>query len=141
MPTANPARPVGVDTLLDLKQNKIQLGALNVSGLKKRLNYPEFIELVNNFDIFCLSETHTDTYDIIELKNYKFLAKHREQEYKRKSGGIGIFVKDTLTPFVNIIQSNTEYILWISICKTITKLDENILIGAVYVPPEHSRFF
>jgi hypothetical protein len=63
------------------------------------------------------------------------------QAFKRKSGGIGIYVRNNIAPFIDVIPNDSEYILWISIKKEFTHLDENIILGAVYLPPENSRFF
>ena len=46
----------------------ISIASLNVCGLKRRLEYPEFQELVNNFEVFCVSESKLDKHDIISLK-------------------------------------------------------------------------
>ena len=71
----------------------ISIASLNVCGLKRRLEYPEFPELVNNFDVFCVSESKLDKHDIISLKGYTYVSQIRKQRYLRKSGGIGIFIK------------------------------------------------
>ena len=54
---------------------------------------------------------------------------------------MGFFVRHTLAKYVDTIDSSSEYIGWIKISKTAHKLDKDILIGAVYVPPQQSRFF
>ena len=41
----------------------LKILCLNVCGLRKRLEYPEFIELTNDYDICCFQETKTDDYD------------------------------------------------------------------------------
>jgi hypothetical protein len=91
--------------------------------------------------VFCVSETHLDSFDIVDINGYTFLSKHRTQSYRRKSGGIGIYVRDEISPFVEILQNNSEYILWVSISKELTKQDENTILGSIYLPPESSRFF
>ena len=58
----------------------ISIGTLNVCGLKTRSNYPEFIDLINKFDIFCVTETKLDIYDNISIPNYNLLSKVRKQE-------------------------------------------------------------
>jgi hypothetical protein len=37
---------------------------------KCKCNYPEFIEMINDFDILCLVETKTDVCDIINIPGY-----------------------------------------------------------------------
>ena len=118
----------------------LKFGSLNVNGLKNRLNYPEFVEFIEKHDIFCVLETHLNDSDIVDIDGYVFFAKHRSQVYKRKSGGIGIYVRENIALFVNILENDTEYTLWININKHITNFDNDIVLGAVYLPPENSRF-
>lgn len=75
---------------------ELSLSALNVCGLKRRLNYPDFIEYIQKHDFSCVCETNTDSTDIVDIDGYIFLSKHRSQNYKRKSGGIGVYVKEGL---------------------------------------------
>lgn len=116
----------------------LKIGTLNVCGLKTRINYPEFTSLIHEYDIVCVSETKLDQYDIIECPNYKFLSKPRNEAYKRKSGGIGFFVNKSLMDRAVTLESACEYIYWLKI--TDPNHDE-IVIGAIYIPPETSRFF
>lgn len=121
--------------------NTLSIGSLNVCGLKRRNQYPEFVELVNNFDILCLSETKLDHTDVISCEGYTFFSQPRKQNYIRKSGGIGFFVRNHVTKFVKTIDSSSEYISWIKIAKQFHNGSEDILIGAVYIPPQQSKFF
>lgn len=98
-----------------LKNKSINIGFLNVSGLLKRKNYPDFVDYITSYDIFCIAETHLDDTDIVDIPGYIFLAKHRKQSYKRKSGGIGMYIKENLSPFVDFVENNSEYALWIKI--------------------------
>jgi hypothetical protein len=65
-----------------------------VNGLRKRIDYPDFVEHIHLYDIFCIVETHIDSCDVVNIDGYSFLSKNRMQPYKRKSGGIGIYVKE-----------------------------------------------
>ena len=112
-----------------------------MNGLKKRLNYPDFTDLVSSYDVFCLCETHIDDTDIVDIKNYNFIAKNRKKSYKRKSGGVGVYVRNEVTPFVQVLPNESEYALWLSILKDFTHYDENLILCTLYVPPENSRFF
>ncbi|KAL4237930.1 hypothetical protein ACF0H5_002640 [Mactra antiquata] len=75
-----------------IDSSNLKIGCLNVCGLEPRLNYPEFITMINQFSILCVVETKLDIYDIINVPNYSFYSKPRTANYKRKSGGIGFFV-------------------------------------------------
>ena len=65
-------------------------------GIKRRLFYPEFRELVDKYDIFCALETKHDDMDEISLEGYKFIHQTRKQKFLRKSGGIVVFVRNDL---------------------------------------------
>lgn len=64
-------------------------------GLRRKILYPEFTELVSQFDIFCVSETKLDDYGIINIDGYDFFSQCRKQKYIRKSGGLGFFFYKT----------------------------------------------
>ena len=96
---------------INFPHGNLKFGTLNVCGLKQRLQYPEFTKLINEFDIFCVTETKLDMYDIILLENFTFLSKPRMQKTKRKSGGIGVFIKSSLKDFIRIVESDCEYVL------------------------------
>ena len=86
-----------------------------------------------------VSETKTDETDIISIDGYSYKSKPRRQKYVRKSGGLGVFVKDELNKYVDIVESDSEYVFWIKISKIFTKLDQDIVLGSIYVPPSQSR--
>ena len=73
--------------------DSVNMAVLNVCGLKRRALYPEFVSLVNSYDMFFATETKLDDNDIIEIDNYSFISKTRKQKYKRKSGGIAALIK------------------------------------------------
>ena len=59
----------------------IQIGSLNVCGLRRRLRYPEFQSLISKYDVFCVQETKLDNIDVISLNNYTFLSQIRKQKF------------------------------------------------------------
>lgn len=119
------------------EQTEIKLGTLNVCGLKHRLNIPEFVSLLNSYDIFCVCETKLDSFDKISIPNYTFFSKPRSEPYKRKSGGLGVFVHNSLAASIDILDSDTDYIFWLK-C---TYYHQSLIVGCMYVPPEQSRFY
>ena len=87
---------------------ELKIGSLNVCGLKSRVQYPEFVELLNQYDVLCVSETKLDNADVISVQGYTFYSQPRKQKYIRKSGGLGFFVRDNLTklsPYSNQLLS------------------------------------
>ena len=96
---------------------------------------------MSNFDILCCSECKVDDYDEIELKNYTFYSQPRKQLYYRKSGGIGIFIKNSICKYVELIDTESDYVLWVKVKRGYLFAETDFIIGAVYIPPESSRFF
>ena len=119
----------------------MKVGTLNVSCLWNKLNYPEFLELVSSYDVFCAAETYLDSFDIADIENFDFISLPRSQEYKRKSGGIGIYVRSSLSMYIKVESCSSEYILWVSVDRPISGLQEKLMLGTIYIPPENSRFF
>lgn len=132
---------ISSESTFNQSKKMLKFGSLNVCGLKRKVLYPEFSKLVNDYDIFCVCETKLDRYDSIDVPGYVFFSQCRKQKFIRKSGGIGIFVKQTLSPYITLITSDSDYILWVSINKCAFKTDEDIHLGAVYIPPSDSRFY
>ena len=121
------------------------IGALNIRSLKKRYKYKEFSDIIAGCDILCCTETllkvsgKTNTVDI---DGYDFFSQARKQMVVRASGGIGCYVKTSLSSnHVNILESPSDYVMWLYISKAITHLGDDLLIGIVYIPPYTSDYY
>ena len=98
------------------------------------------MELVSGFDLFLVAETKLDTTDLIDISGYEFISKPRQQPSLRRSGGLGLFVKAELSKYIETIQSESDYVLWVKLDKSYMQSDKHIVFGIVYVPPTQSRF-
>lgn len=127
--------PQCVRTYCDLK-----ILSLNCCGVKKKLNYSEFQELVKEQDIVCLQETKTDDLDVIEIDGYEIKMKNRVKYGRVNSGGIILAYKQELSEFINIHETESKAVLWFEISKQLTNYEKNLLIGIVYLPPENSKY-
>ena len=96
--------------------------------------------MIQSYDLLCVAETKTDLSDIISFPNYTNFLQCRKQPFVRKGGGIGIFIKDELANYVTIIESESDYVCWLKLSKSCLNIDENLYLGAIYVPPVESRF-
>ena len=81
--------PLITDDMSFHLMNKLSIGSLNVCGLKRRIHYPEFIEIIQKFDILCLSETKLTDTDVISCDGFTFFNQPRRQKFIRTSEGIG----------------------------------------------------
>ena len=101
---------------------------------------PEFLNEISNFDIVCINETKTDSTDDLEIDGFKCFVKHRCELSRFKSGGIAIYVKNDISKYASVIDSASKYVLWLHVSKNVGGLDENLIIGAVNIPPENSKY-
>ena len=53
----------------------------------------------------------------------------------RRSGGIALYVKNNLISYVKVVMTECNFILWFEMKGCI--LDDNLLYGIVYIPPEN----
>ena len=95
---------------------------------------------MQNFDILCCSETKTDDTDVISILGYDCIMQSRKQKFTRRSGGLCIFVKREICKHIKIIDTSSDYILWINISSKLTNLNEDMLLGALYIPPTQSKY-
>ena len=128
-----------VNSLL-INNDEINVLSLNGCGLKRRSQYPEFIELVKNYDILCFVETKTDDMDEIDLPGYYVKMKNRSKISRVKSVGIILAYKEHLSEYICPIETESKYILWFKINKNLFHSYEDIIFGIVYVPPENSSY-
>ena len=118
----------------------MKCGSLNVCGIKRKIQYPRFRDLISNYDLFCVTESKLDNHDLVTMPGYKFISQPRRQKFLRKSGRIGVFVKDNISRHISVIDSDSDYILWLKLSKSFFKAEDDIIFGVVYLPPTDSRF-
>ena len=119
----------------------LSVGILNVCGLKRRILYPEFIDLAHNFDILCLSETKLLDKDVISCEEYTFFSHPRKQKFYRRSGGIGFLVRNRIANLVTAVESKSEYMAWLRVSKQYLGTEQDMMIATIYIPPQQSWFF
>ena len=125
----------------NLNEKVLKFASLNVCGLNTRLEYPDFVTYFSSFDIICYQETKVDEFDILSLPGFTAISQPRKQRQYRKSGGLAIFIKDNISQFCTQYKTESDYILWISIDKSVLDTDENVILGSIYIPPVQSRYY
>ena len=53
---------------------------------------------------------------------------------------MGIISKGQLEEFITEIKTDSDFVSWYRIDKTITGLTKDLLLGVVYIPPEGSKY-
>ena len=72
---------------------RLRIFSLNVCGLRSKTLFPEFHELISNYDIIGFQETKTDQMDDLTLPGFILKFKHRANLPRRRSGGIALAYK------------------------------------------------
>ncbi|MEW8546031.1 MAG: endonuclease/exonuclease/phosphatase family protein [Candidatus Thiodiazotropha sp.] len=119
----------------------LNIATLNVCGLRKRSQYPDFVEYFDRFDLICFVETKLEDIDVISIPGFQCFSQPRKQKYIRKSGGIALFAKDKFFEHCKYLVTDSDYIMWVSVDRSIASTEEDLIIGITYVPPSQSRFF
>ena len=127
-------------------RKNISIQMINVCGLKSKLDIPEFKDALEACDISLLCETKLDQVDedyilgVITPLKLKAFFKHRKTLSAWRSGGLCILYKENLEKYITYINSSCKLIQWILISKLLIGLDQDLIVGNTYVPPEGTRY-
>jgi len=118
----------------------------SVCGLRSKINMPEFRNILSDYDLVVRLETKLDDADEMWLNNFSgqlgFCAfiNNRKTLSVRRSGGIVVLVKTCLKQYIKSTRKNNEIIQWVLFDKKLFDGDKDLLIGGLYIPPEHSVY-
>ena len=127
-----------------MDKNTLRCLYWNIHGISSRIlgnknEDPEFLEIISDFDIICLSELHTNK--IISLPGFYL----KKQKFRRKNhkgpkigGGIAVYINQNIANNFRIIQNDNEDSIWIRCINS-----NDTVLGFYYCSPENgnSNFF
>ena len=90
--------------------------------------------------LYLCKKQKTDDIDTLKLEGYKLYMKNRNKAGSVSSGGIIFGYRDELAEYIDIIDTNSKFILWTKVSKRLHKLEKDLLVGVVYIPPENSKY-
>ena len=73
--------------------------------------------MVESYDLVCFTESKIDNTDIISFPGYTCFTQPRKQRFCRKYGGISVYSKITYSKYIKLIDTDSDYILWLEIDK------------------------
>jgi len=86
-----------------------------VTGVHKRLYFPECIDLVKSRNVLCISESHLQLIDTVEIEGYTFITNHAQYLIKESPVGSAYLFAILLIFHVKLLPSLSEYVLWLSL--------------------------
>ena len=106
----------------------------NINGVKNKFMLSDFKDIVRNVDIVIILETHFNIRDKCP-ENYLLVERSRTVESKKDRGGVAIYKK--INSALNLVVLHKKF----PDCLVCEIQDINIIIIAIYIPPNNSLYF
>ena len=92
--------------------------------------------MVKSYDLVCFAESKLDNTDIVLFHGlYLFYSTEKTESLPQIWGNLCL-LKNYILKVHKAIDSDSDYILWLEIVKNLMNLEENLILGTVYLPPE-----
>ncbi|MCG8046842.1 MAG: hypothetical protein N0E48_14605, partial [Candidatus Thiodiazotropha endolucinida] len=52
-----------------------------------------------------------------------------------------LYIHESIDEGVHILETNSDGFIWVKFCKTFLRLDDDLYICFVYIPPHDSAYF
>ena len=108
-----------------IDDKKLRILSINVCGLKTKLLCPEFVTLIKSYDIIGIQESKLDNVERITVEGYQIFVKNRKEYSRYRSGGIALLVKNYLSPFITVFDTNSKVALWFKISRRIAQTEDD----------------
>ena len=117
----------------------LKLFSFNVEGLKPKLEDPNFLETIQDYDISILTETWKNDPSKINIEGFWDYSQVRPKHKNaiRHSGGITILARYNIRPGLKLIE-NSEGFLWFCLKKSYFKLKNDVYLCGAYIPPANT---
>ena len=114
----------------------------NIEGVTKKISDKNFIRDIKDYDFVTLVETWLPHDLSLEVDGFYSFSKSRNKNAKAKrfSGGISLLVKSDLRKGIKILNSSHEEFLWWKVDKNFFKLEDDIYVCSMYLPPQSSCY-
>lgn len=87
-----------------------------------------------------MTESKTDDIDSINFPGYTFKMKNHKKISRRRSGGIIVGFKDSLTSCIEVIETECKYVLWFKCGEKLLTNVTDTYFGIVYIPSENTKY-
>jgi exonuclease III len=119
-------------------KSSLKIACWNVQGLLQDKHQEEdIVEFVERFDCTILIESWLNA--CISFNNvYTYCKLAQKSRRGRSMAGFIITIKHSVREGITILQTNSNYLVWLKFKKSFFNLDKDMYIGAVYIPPVKS---
>ena len=123
----------------------LSIASWNINGIKNKIKDPDFLELLQPYDIIFLSETWIDKgEENISIDGFFSLSvaqSGRHKNAKHNSGGISVFIKNEYKNHIKILKSTEEHFIWLKINKSVTGFPKDTYCCGAYIKPHGSPIY
>ena len=133
--------------LPSLNSINLSIGYRNIEGLHNATFgcKHDYIGFYNDIEILAETWTNCNNCKNANIPNYNIIKKIPPKKKPglkgRASGGLNIFCKTYLTPFIKVSKQNDSHI-WLKINKGLFQdIDNDVLLCTIYSPPKNSKYF
>lgn len=114
----------------------------NINGLSThKIGDIDFVKYICNYDIIFLYESWANEHTKININGYTCLNCFRKFQHKRSkrcSGGIVVYIKESLQKGISVVKTYHDAIIWVKLDKNFFGLDMDIFLAGVYIWVENS---
>ncbi len=128
----------------------LKIACWNICGLYERegnksiskFSYHDFKTEISDFDIFCLQEIKVGPNENMKLDKYfeKIITRKRHRNAKSDSGGLAVYVKESLKEGITFVPNKTTEYLWVKLRKEFFNSLEDTYICFAYINPIGSTY-
>ena len=127
----------------------LSMSYLNINGLHRKefgCKLESFQNEIFQHDIVILSETWGCKHEKILSRTTKILLKSSPQKLKESkmamdSGGIIVYVHNSIHKLIIPMREHKNYCIFRVSKHLVPKIDIDVVIAAIYIPPEKSSYF
>jgi hypothetical protein len=119
----------------------LEVGCINIEGLKRKINNKDFLDLRKTIDVCGLAESWA-RFEIDNMKGYTSYIKGRNKtaRFGRNTGRLVVYVKNSIGKKVIGIATEMKEVIWIGV-KSKTNPCIKVCISLVYKAPQNSRWY
>ena len=107
----------------------------------KQLKDKEFLDTIDNLDLFCFAETHINPEFSTNLKCFKSYKSCRQTSGNNKfSGGLCLFINRMVCKGVKVFKNDNPEILWVKLNRAFFNFKKDLYICFNYISPDNSVY-